>query len=173
VTKKDLSRAIAEDMGLTQVRSREVVQQVFDGMTETLVQQGRIELRNFGVFEVKRRKPRRARNSRTRQTAAVPARLVVTLKAGREMAERVGQLTQVPAGGDGLSACRSCSVTRGGSVPWPLPIRAPLLMTTIRRDVACPPTSGQACKPSNKLRSKQARCREPWRTRRCGRRARP
>jgi integration host factor subunit beta len=49
VTKKDLARAIAEKMGLTQIQSKEIVQRVFDGITETLVLEGRIELRNFGV----------------------------------------------------------------------------------------------------------------------------
>jgi nucleoid DNA-binding protein len=104
VTKKDLARAIAEDMGLTQIQAREVVQRVLDGITETLVQQGRLELRNFGVFEVKRRRPRRARNPRTGQTVAVPARLVVAFKPGREMQQRVGQLTEVPAGESVASA---------------------------------------------------------------------
>ena len=44
--------------------------------TETLVQEGRIELRNFGVFEVKKRKPRQARNRRTGENVAVPQRAV-------------------------------------------------------------------------------------------------
>jgi DNA-binding protein HU-beta/integration host factor subunit beta len=96
VTKKDLTRAIAEDMGLPQTQAREVVQRVFDSITDTLVREGRIELRNFGVFEVKWRKPRTARNPRTSETVAVPAKLVVAFKPGREMEQRVGQLTQVP-----------------------------------------------------------------------------
>ena len=57
-------------MGLTQGQVKEVVQRVIDGITETLVTEGRIELRNFGIFEVKRRKPRKARNPRTGVRAA-------------------------------------------------------------------------------------------------------
>ena len=60
---------------------------------------GRIELRNFGVFEVKQRKPRKARNPRTGEKVKVPAKLVVTFKPGREMEERVGPLQEVPGGG--------------------------------------------------------------------------
>ncbi len=60
MTKKDLAKAIAGETGLTQEKVREIVQRVFDRVTETLVDEGRIELRNFGVFEVKKRKPRRA-----------------------------------------------------------------------------------------------------------------
>jgi integration host factor subunit beta len=98
VTKKDMARAIAEAMDLTQLQAKEVVQRVFDGITETLVQEGRIELRNFGVFEVKKRKPRKGRNPRTGEKVKVPARMVVTFKPGREMEERVSKLKKVPGG---------------------------------------------------------------------------
>ena len=96
MTKKVMAQAIAEEMGLTQTEAKEIVQRVLDGITETLVQEGRIELRNFGVFEVKKRKPRKARNPRTGEDVKVPARLVVTFKPGREMEERVGRLKEAP-----------------------------------------------------------------------------
>jgi nucleoid DNA-binding protein len=100
VTKKDLARAIAEQMSIPQALVQEIVQRVFDGITETLVHEGRLELRNFGVFEVKRRKPRPARNPRTGEKVLVPEKVVVTFKPGREMEERVGQLPNVPHGRD-------------------------------------------------------------------------
>lgn len=53
------------------------------------VEEGRIELRNFGVFQVKERKARKARNPKTGETVDVPARLAVVFKAGKEMEERV------------------------------------------------------------------------------------
>ena len=96
MTKKDMAKAIAEEMDLTQMQAKEIIQRVLDGITETLVQEGRIELRNFGVFEVKKRKPRKARNPHTGENVKVPAKLVVAFKPGREMEERVGQLTKVP-----------------------------------------------------------------------------
>jgi nucleoid DNA-binding protein len=98
MTKKDIAKAIAEEMALTQGQATEVIQRVLDGITETLLHEGRLELRNFGVFEVRERKPRTARNPRTGQAVAVPAKLVVTFKPGREMEERVGQLPKVPGG---------------------------------------------------------------------------
>jgi nucleoid DNA-binding protein len=96
MTKKDMAKAIAEEMGLTQGQAREVVQRVFDGITETLLNEGRVELRNFGVFVVKKRKPRIARNPRTGEKVDVPAKLVVIFKPGLEMEKRVGQLKKVP-----------------------------------------------------------------------------
>jgi integration host factor subunit beta len=98
VTKKDMVKAIAEETGLNHIQAKEVVQQVLDGIIETLLNEGRIELRNFGVFEVKKRKPRTARNPRTGQSVDVPAKLVVAFKPGREMEERIGRLKQVPDG---------------------------------------------------------------------------
>ena len=76
MTKRDMVKAIAEKVGVLQGQAQEIVQGVIDGITETLVQEGRIELRNFGVFEVKKRKPRMARNPRTGEEVMVPARLV-------------------------------------------------------------------------------------------------
>lgn len=97
MTKKEMAKAIAEEMGLNQIQAGEIVQRVFDGIIDTLTNEGRIELRNFGVFEVKKRKPRKARNPRTGEKVDVPARLIVTFKPGLEMLERVGQLDKVAA----------------------------------------------------------------------------
>jgi integration host factor subunit beta len=98
VTKKDMAKAIAEDVGLTQAQVMGIIQGVFDGITESLVKEGRTELRNFGVFEVRKRKPRTARNPRTGEKVDVPAKMVVAFKAGREMELRVGQVKKLPNG---------------------------------------------------------------------------
>jgi DNA-binding protein HU-beta/integration host factor subunit beta len=96
MTKKDMARAIAEELGVTQAQALAIVQGVLDGIVETLLTERRIELRNFGVFEIRRRRPRRARNPRTGERVSVPAKAVVTFKPGREMAERVAGLVEVP-----------------------------------------------------------------------------
>jgi nucleoid DNA-binding protein len=96
VTKKEIVRQISERLDLTQLKTKEIVQQTFDAIVETLLQDGRIELRNFGVFEVKRRKARKARNPKTGEKVNVPPKNVVTFKPGKEMEERVRQMTNVP-----------------------------------------------------------------------------
>jgi DNA-binding protein HU-beta/integration host factor subunit beta len=98
VTKKEMAKAIAGETGLTQLQVQGVIQRIFDGITETLVREGRIELRNFGVFEVKQRKPRKARNPRTGERVKVPAKRVVTFKPGRQTGERIGQMKALPGG---------------------------------------------------------------------------
>jgi nucleoid DNA-binding protein len=97
VTKKEIVKQIADRCKLTQLQTKEIVQQTFDAIVETLLEVGRIELRNFGVFEVKQRKARKARNPRTGDKVDVPPKNVVTFKPGKEMEERVRQLTHVPA----------------------------------------------------------------------------
>ena len=100
MTKKEIVRQLCEKANkekllkgnLTQLATKELVQWTFDAIIETLVTDGRIELRNFGVFEVKQRKPRKARNPRTGDKVFVPSKNVVTFKPGKEMEELVRKM---------------------------------------------------------------------------------
>jgi nucleoid DNA-binding protein len=92
VTKKEMAKAFADETDLTQAQVMGIIQRVFDGITEALVKEGRIELRRFGVFEVRKRKPRKARNPRTGQQVDVPEKVVVIFKPGRKMEEKVKKL---------------------------------------------------------------------------------
>ena len=108
MTKKEIVKTISDEIGLTQLKTKEIVQKTFDAIVETLVDDtkvnlrkggsgplGRIELRNFGVFEVKRRAARKARNPRTGDKVFVPEKFVVTFKPGKEMEERVRELERL------------------------------------------------------------------------------
>ncbi|QDV30002.1 Integration host factor subunit beta [Planctopirus ephydatiae] len=97
MTKKEIVKAISDEIGLTQLKTKEIVQKTFDAIVETLVADGRIELRNFGVFEVKKRAARKARNPRTGDKVFVPEKFVVTFKPGKEMEEKVRQLEEAAA----------------------------------------------------------------------------
>jgi integration host factor subunit beta len=97
VTKKEIVKTISEEIGLTQLKTKEIVQKTFDAIVKALVEEKRIELRNFGVFEVKKRAARKARNPRTGQRVDVPQKFVVTFKPGKEMEERVRQLEREAA----------------------------------------------------------------------------
>src|SRR6266699_532904 len=100
VTKKEIVKQIADSIGETQLKTKEIVQQTFDAIVKTLLEDGRIELRNFGVFEVKQRKARKARNPRTGDKVDVPPKNVVTFKPGKEMEERVRRMQNVPVMSD-------------------------------------------------------------------------
>ena len=92
MTKREIAEKISKQSGIPVLVAREAVQLVFDGIQETLLDEGRIELRNFGIFEVKRRRARKARNPRTGERVNVPARMVVAFKPGREMEEGMSRL---------------------------------------------------------------------------------
>lgn len=97
MTKKDIVRTIADQLELPQLRTKELVQKTFDALIDTLVRDGRIELRNFGVFQIKRREARVARNPRTGERVPVQAKSVVTFKPGKEMEARVRELDRQQA----------------------------------------------------------------------------
>ena len=93
MTKKEIACAIAEETNLTQVLVKDIMQRLFDGLINTLEKERRIELRDFGVFEVKQRKAKKARNPRTGEEVMVPTKHVVTFKPGLEMSERVEKVS--------------------------------------------------------------------------------
>ena len=95
MTKKEIVKLISDKLQLPQIKTKEIVQLTFDAIVDTLVSDGRIELRNFGVFEVKRRKPRKARNPRTGDAVDVEAKNVVTFQPGKVMEEKVREAKKV------------------------------------------------------------------------------
>ena len=101
MTKRDLVVRISEETGLIQQQVLDVVQRTLDHISEAVAQGRTVELRNFGVFEVKMRKARVGRNPNSPQTdVPIPARAVVKFKPGKEMRETVLKLSpqQVSAG---------------------------------------------------------------------------
>jgi len=83
VTKKDIVRTIADQIGLPQLRTKELVQKTFEALIEALVRDERVELRNFGVFQIKRREARMARNPRTGERVPVVAKKRGDVQAGQ------------------------------------------------------------------------------------------
>ena len=96
MTKKDISRVISEEFGLTLFQARQIVQKLFDAIVNALAEEGRVELRNFGVFEVRWRKARKGRNPRTGATIMVPERCTVIFKPGLAVAARFVSVTRTP-----------------------------------------------------------------------------
>ncbi len=97
MTKKEIVKQISDRANLTQLRTKEIVQWTFDAIIETLESEGRIELRNFGVFEVKVRKARTARNPKTNEEVEVAEKRVVTFQPGKIMEDRVRKSASLSA----------------------------------------------------------------------------
>jgi len=118
VTKKDIVKTIAEQIELPQLRTKELVQKTFDALIDALVREGRVELRNFGVFQIKKRDARMARNPRTGERVPVQAKRVVTFKPGKEMEDRVRQADQAEAAQKAAQAAAQAA-TQEGETPAP------------------------------------------------------
>ena len=91
MTKRNIVQSIAEQLDRSQLETKEIVQKTLDAIINVLAAEGRVELRNFGVFEVKRRKPRQGRNPRNGEKVMVGERVTVTLKPGRVVKQRVAR----------------------------------------------------------------------------------
>jgi nucleoid DNA-binding protein len=141
VTKKEIVKTISEEIGLTQLKTKEIVQKTFDAIVETLVEEKRIELRNFGVFEVKRRAARKARNPRTGEKVFVPEKFVVTFKPGKEMEERVHELER-QANEAAAAAHRATEAPSGASeVPTGISQNVVAAPPSMNHESYSPPTS--------------------------------
>jgi nucleoid DNA-binding protein len=66
-----------------------IVQMTLDAVVETITTEGRAELRHFGVFEIKRRGSRKARNPRTGELVDVAEKHVATFKPGKAVQQRI------------------------------------------------------------------------------------
>lgn len=94
LTKRDLVIRISNETGLVQQQVLDVIQKTLDYIAEALAKGDKVELRNFGVFEVKVRKARVGRNPNApEKDVPIPERAVVKFKAGKEMRADVFKLS--------------------------------------------------------------------------------
>jgi nucleoid DNA-binding protein len=94
MTKRDLVIRISNETGLVQQQVLDVVQKTLDHIRDAVAHGKKVELRNFGVFEVKIRKARVGRNPNAPEAdVKIPSRAVVKFKPGKEMRAEVIKLT--------------------------------------------------------------------------------
>src|SRR5881296_2748313 len=96
ITKKELIDRIAETTNTKRVQVKKVVQQFLDEVVNELGKSNRLEFRDFGVFETKIRKARKAQNPKTLEPVEVPEKRTVKFKVGRLMKQRLAELSGVP-----------------------------------------------------------------------------
>jgi integration host factor subunit beta len=93
ITKKELIDRIAESTGYKRVQVKRIVQQFLDEIVNELGRSNRLEFRDFGVFETKLRKARKAQNPKTLEPVEVPAKRTVKFKVGRLMKQRLAEIS--------------------------------------------------------------------------------
>jgi integration host factor subunit beta len=91
MVKRDIAATIAVETGLTLDKTAAIVQRILNTIARTLATEGRVELRRFGVLEVRRRAAVAARNPRTGATVNRPERNAVRFKPGRELERLIQQ----------------------------------------------------------------------------------
>ncbi len=77
---------------MTQLMTKEIVQKTLDAIVDALVEHKRVELRNFGVFEVKKRAARKARNPWTGEEVTLEEKYIVAFRPGKIMEDRIAQI---------------------------------------------------------------------------------
>src|SRR5947199_6089637 len=95
ITKKELIDRIADNAGARRVQVKRVVQQFLDEIIGELGKGNRLEFRDFGVFETKVRKARKAQNPKTLEPVEVPEKRTVKFKVGRLMKQKLADMTGV------------------------------------------------------------------------------
>ena len=93
ITKKELIDRIADQTGQRRVQVKRVVQQFLDEVIAELGTGNRLEFRDFGVFETKIRRARRAQNPKTLEPVSVPEKRTVKFKVGRLMKQKLADAT--------------------------------------------------------------------------------
>src|SRR5512142_2441971 len=93
ITKKELIDRIADSTSQRRVQVKKIVQQFLDEVISELGRGNRLEFRDFGVFETKLRKARRAQNPKTLQPVEVPEKRTVKFKVGRLMKQKLAEMT--------------------------------------------------------------------------------
>ena len=95
VTKRDLAGLLAEGLGLKKALAYRCADALFEAMAESITRGNRIEIRGFGVWEVKETKAKNGRNPRTGERVFVPARRKVMFKPGRILKETLSRPREV------------------------------------------------------------------------------
>lgn len=89
MNKSELVEALASNRDLTYKKSEEIVNIIFDTMTETLAKGDRIEVRGFGSFIVKDYKAYMGRNPKTGEIIHVKPKKLPFFKVGKQLRELV------------------------------------------------------------------------------------
>jgi integration host factor subunit beta len=93
ITKKELIDRIADGTNQRRVQVKRIVQQFLDEIVNELGKANRLEFRDFGVFETKIRKARKAQNPKTLEPVEVPEKRTVKFKVGRLMKQKLGEMS--------------------------------------------------------------------------------
>lgn len=89
ITRADLADSVYQEVGLSHAESAEIVDAVFEEISDSLIEERLVKLSSFGTFSVRNKKQRIGRNPKTKEEAVISARKVVTFHASNILVKRV------------------------------------------------------------------------------------
>lgn len=89
MTKADLVERVAAEAEMTKKDAEQLVEIIFESITNTLNKGEKIELRGFGSFRVRQRNSRMGRNPKTGAAVSIPAKRVAYFRPGKELKELI------------------------------------------------------------------------------------
>lgn len=89
LTKAELAAGLHSDIGLSKRESKEIVEAIYDLMSESLVSGDDVKISGFGNFMVRHKTERPGRNPRTGEATKIDARRVVTFHASPKLKEQL------------------------------------------------------------------------------------
>jgi DNA-binding protein HU-beta len=92
MTKADLVKKISDETGILRKDTAIIVDAFLEAVKDSLIEGNHIELRGFGTFKIKTRKPRSGRNPKTGEIVPVPERVVPTFKYTRAIKDEVSKI---------------------------------------------------------------------------------
>jgi len=87
--KSDIVTILSEEMNISQKKSAEIVDFIFEKMKKAILNGDRIEVRGFGSFCVKSYKSRKGRNPKTGEIIDVPPKKLPFFKVGKELKKKL------------------------------------------------------------------------------------
>ncbi len=120
--KADIVKEVAISLDIKDKEALVVVDGILDSLKEVICEHKRLEIRDFGVFQVKTRKERIGRNPRDRKEYPIPSRQVVTFRVGKELKSELDNSTELP---DKVAAAASAEDSTQSATPPHAPISEP------------------------------------------------
>ncbi|HPN30435.1 MAG TPA: HU family DNA-binding protein [bacterium] len=91
ITRQHICEKLSGEFNIEPSEIDNLLKTFFDVFIKTIITGDKIELRNFGVFQLVERKPKLARNLKTNEPIRLPGKKSVLFKPGKEMKDRINK----------------------------------------------------------------------------------
>lgn len=115
VTRAQLSEAVYQEVGLSRNESADLVENVLNEISDTLVRGDTVKISSFGSFSVRQKGERKGRNPKTGEEVPIKPRRVLVFRASNVLKQRINGALNAPKDGSGQSSMQTTPMTPPGS----------------------------------------------------------